>query len=274
MYMPGETMDTLNWDTMTEGALAELLRGRKTGITIGVFDGIHRGHQVLVRRIVEKKPALAPTVITFNRNPKEFLKKQTWEGDILSLRRKLTIFENLGVEAVVLIDFSVNFSRLSGREFMDLLIRWANPGYVAVGANFKCGYRMDTDAAQLRTVFGESGVPADVVQALSEASDPRSPPVSSSRIRAAISRGDLKQAEEMLGRRVEFDFTGINGELRRGGRFFGTASLGRITPAPGVYGVLLYPKGSEAGVSTQAEIDPEGILVSQEYDPERIEFYP
>lgn len=266
-------MRILEWSQFTQG---RFFADRKTAVTIGVFDGVHRGHQVLIDRIVKKGPELTPMVITFRQSPKGFLKKQDWSGDILSLDRKLVIFENLGVAAVVLIDFSINFSKLTGKEFLELLRIRGNPGYAAIGGDFRCGYRMDTDAVRIKALNGEAGIPTDVVEPIADR--PNELPgghtqrISSSRIRAAISLGELSRAAAMLGRNVEFDFTGLESGVRPGGRFYGTAAAHRVIPAEGRYPVLLYEKGSAAGIQAEITVEKDGILVPPQFEAERVEF--
>jgi riboflavin kinase/FMN adenylyltransferase len=166
-----------------------------SAITIGVFDGIHRGHQALIRRITGKSASLVPTVITFKKNPKELLKKGDFTGDILSLDQKLMIFERMGVVRVILIDFSEKISRLSGIEFLDLVRQWLCPGFVAVGSNFRCGHCGDTDALRVKALYREAGIPVDVVAPVLEGASP----VSSSRIRSALAAGDFSVAARLLG---------------------------------------------------------------------------
>jgi riboflavin kinase/FMN adenylyltransferase len=173
---------------------------RPSALTIGVFDGIHRGHQELIRRIAAENGRLISTLITFRKNPKEFLKKKDFKGDILTLNQKLVIFEQLSVDLVVLIDFSENFSRMSGKEFLGLVRDRLCPGFVAVGSNFRCGFRGDTDAACLAAFYREAGIPVEVVPPVLDGARP----VSSSRIRSAIAAGDFSTAARLLGRSVEF----------------------------------------------------------------------
>jgi riboflavin kinase/FMN adenylyltransferase len=263
-------MLALDWSRFIRGDLKDELPGseRGTALTIGVFDGVHRGHRALIERIVRKRPLLVPTVVTFRQNPKAALKKPGWTGDILSLNRKLAFFENLGVEAVILIDFSLNFSKITGKDFIDLLIRWGNPLFMAVGAGFRCGYRMDTGAAQIRALANGAGISVDVVDPVLEGPDP----VSSSRIRSAISEGDVSQAAHLLGRNVEIDVTGMTVRSRAGGRFYHTASQNRISPVPGRYRVLVHGKEAGPGIKTGVSVEQEGVFVPLGIEAERIEF--
>jgi riboflavin kinase/FMN adenylyltransferase len=227
---------------------------RSSAITIGVFDGIHRGHQALIGRIVGKSANLIPTVITFRKNPKEFLKKNNFKGDILTLNQKLSIFEHLAVARIVLIDFSEKFSKLNGKEFLDLVRNRLYPGFVAVGSNFRCGHRGDTDAVRVKALYRETGIPVDVVAPVLEGAHP----VSSSRIRSAIVAGDFSAAARLLGRNVELDVSSIVPEDRNGGAFYQTAA---IMPRPGMYPVTLYSKNAVPGIKDEVVILKDGILI-------------
>ncbi|MDR1903315.1 MAG: adenylyltransferase/cytidyltransferase family protein, partial [Treponema sp.] len=150
-------MLVLDWAEFTgisaDGCISsEIATSIKTpsAMTIGVFDGVHRGHQALIREVVERGPF--PTVITFKQNPKSILNPQSYTGDIFSLRQKLECFEALGVERTILIDFSDNFSKLKGQEFIDILKKRGNLVFLIIGRNFRCGYKLDTDAARVKAI--------------------------------------------------------------------------------------------------------------------------
>ena len=169
-------------------------------MTVGVFDGIHRGHQALIKTIVAHnechKTDLVPVVITFCSNKK----KEKPANDIQTFEEKIKIFEELGVKITVVIDFTESFSRMTGVEFLQLLQKHGNVGFFAVGSNFRCGYQLDTDAAAIQKFFTEQGISAKVVQMVME----DNLPISSSRIRTAITEGNLTLAEKMLGRQLSF----------------------------------------------------------------------
>ena len=272
-------MRIFDWPQFTAGVLRDPRSGAipETALTIGVFDGVHRGHQALINKITAR-PALVPLVITFKTNPKEFLRKKDWEGDILSLNRKLVILDNLGAAAVILIDFSEKFSRLGGKEFFGLLKKWGNPAYLVIGNNFRCGYRTDTDAVRLTSLCAEAGVKAEVAAPVLEFCSgrdlafPAPHPVSSSRIRAAIAAGELSRAAGMLGRRVEFDCAGLASTVRQEGRLYPTASLNRIKPALGRYEAFLFGKSFPQGRAAEVAVQAEGIVIPSRDTIERIEF--
>jgi riboflavin kinase/FMN adenylyltransferase len=231
--------------------------------TIGVFDGVHRGHRELIRRVVEKGPN--PTVISFKETPKSFLAPESYDGDIFSREQKLEVFESLGVRQVVLIDFSVNFSRMNGLGFIEVLEKRLNIVFLAVGSNFRCGYKQDTGAESIKTMNERGGIPTEIVPPVLETGLP----VSSSRIRTAISQGDVAAAAALLGRNLELDLRGVRpqpGE-RDGvkGSFFNTRErLHRVLPAPGQYRALVKTTGGgceETVVEVCVIVNNEGVFI-------------
>jgi riboflavin kinase/FMN adenylyltransferase len=220
--------------------------GPPISLSIGVFDGVHRGHQELIRRVVAGSPV--STVITFRQNPKQVLAPEKYHGDIFSLNQKLSVLESLGVSRAVLIDFSGDFSKMTGRAFIDLLKKNRRIGYMALGMNFRCGYHLDTGARAIRDWMMEDGVAAELVEPVMEGRHP----VSSSRIRAAVSAGDLTAAAVLLGRNVRIDLCGLPAADTGEGRWYDAASALRLTPRPGTYRVLVY--GAASGGERETEI--------------------
>jgi len=161
-------------------------------VTVGVFDGVHRGHQSLIRHICDSPHT--PTVVTFRQNPQQILKTDTFTGDIMNLEQKLRVFEVLGVQLTVLIDFSEKFSRMNGRGFIDLLLN-RPVKLIALGRNFRCGYRLDTGAEEIRSLAGTRGAEVWVAPPVMDEGQP----VSSSRIRQALAAGRQAEAERLLG---------------------------------------------------------------------------
>ncbi|MDR1306314.1 MAG: FAD synthetase family protein [Treponema sp.] len=172
---------------------------RSTALTIGVFDGVHRGHRTLIGKITAKAPELLPAVVTFRENPKKIARPGSFEGDITGFEEKLALIRGCGAELCVIIDFSRDFSTMDGRSFMEALRCFLNPAYIAVGAGFRCGYRRDTGAPAFKALGNERGIEVEIVEPVMEGGLP----VSSSRIRAALREGRSAEAEKLLGRAVE-----------------------------------------------------------------------
>jgi riboflavin kinase/FMN adenylyltransferase len=208
-------------------------------------------------------------VITFRQNPKRILSPEKYQGDIFSLRQKLEVLESLGVSRTLLIDFSEKFSKITGREFIDILRKNCRIGYMALGVNFRCGRGLDTGARAIRDMMaGEGPVtdpaapagpanPVDLVDPVEEGGRP----VSSSRIRELISSGDLALAAVLLGRKVRIDLADIPAAGSGEGRFYDTASAFRVTPPPGAYKVLVYGGDSETGIAAEISIGKGGIFL-------------
>jgi riboflavin kinase/FMN adenylyltransferase len=184
------TMQIIEWRQFIENGLP--LKEKLSSVTIGVFDGVHRGHQALIKRVVSHNAAYTPVVITFRENHKGGEKT----GNIQSFQEKLEIFEQLGVKITLIVDFTEDFRRMKGIEFLEILLKHGNIGFFTVGKSFRCGHQLDTDAAAIREFFAARSVQIEIVDEVMEGSQP----ISSSRIRAAIADGDHQLAQAMLGR--------------------------------------------------------------------------
>jgi riboflavin kinase/FMN adenylyltransferase len=237
-------MYTVEWD--------DFIHNRDTGMgrlaaTIGVFDGVHRGHIALIDRV---RSSGVPAVITFKQNPGSILNPLSFRGDVYSLRQKLSVFEECGVTLAVLIDFSGNFSKITGRAFVDLLKSRPDLAFLAVGADFHCGRRLDTDAAALKNMAGRAGIRTEIIPPVMEGRHP----VSSSRIRAAVASGDLENAALLLGRPFGIDLLDLPSSVRDGERVFDVGAAMRITPPSGLYTALVFGARSEKGIRTGVSV--------------------
>jgi riboflavin kinase/FMN adenylyltransferase len=219
-------MYVLDWQDLLKGPPAP----RPAAMTIGVFDGVHRGHQALIAAISRSNSTLElePTVVTFRKNPRLTFAPERYEGDIFSLPQKLAMFERLGVARTILIDFSHDFSRLSGRDFIGLLHDRGNMAYLVVGAQFRCGYQLDADAAFIKRMNDERGIHTELIEPVLEGNAP----VSSSRIRAWVRAGDFATAKIALGRPFAMDLE--------------SAAYVSVAPPDGTYLVMAYRHGDGA----------------------------
>ena len=270
----------IEWhDFAVNSAVSSANRTSEAAITIGVFDGVHLGHQTLIERVVRQGPN--PTVITFRENPKKMVSPGLFEGDLYSLKQKLTIFESLGISRAILIDFSEDFSKLGGRDFLDILQNRGQMTFLAVGSSFRCGFRQDMNAELIREINEAKGIPTEIVPPVTLPKE--SEPVSSSRVRQAIISGCLKEAAALLGRSFIIDLSEIEGEFlrpcprpcpkpapgsdtRRGSYVYDLRSAYRVAPDRGEYSVLMQP-GCVAG---QAKMENGKVYLSGK--AESIEF--
>jgi len=181
----------INWDELSSKNITDISKGKKTALSIGVFDGLHRGHLHLIEKITAQAPQLLPTVICFRNNPKN-------RSGIITFEEKMALLADFGIELCVIIDFSEHFGKMDGRAFIEIVSRYLSPAYIVLGANFYCGYRRDTDAGTFKTTAENLGISTEIVDPVMEGGLP----VSSSRIRKALRAGNTDEAELLLGRRI------------------------------------------------------------------------
>jgi riboflavin kinase/FMN adenylyltransferase len=257
-------MQIIEWSQFLKDGLP--LEGKRASMNIGIFDGVHRGHRVLIDRIVRHDDFSVPVIITFKQNYKKADRGQGYIGDISSFRQKSALIESLGVKLILIIDFSESFRRLPGLEFIRLLEEHGNMGFFAVGSNFRCGYQLDTDAQAIQKINALRGIPTDIVEVLME----NSYPISSSRIRSAIAGGNLREAAAMLGYNYTADILDAAVPSVGSDLSWNLASRGRVLPPPGRYPALLHRKsGLEGPLRTEALIEGGILRIPDPFAPNR-----
>ena len=273
-------MQLIEWPRFLEEASP--LGGRPSAITVGVFDGVHRGHTALIEQVISHNAVsqgqAVPVVITFMQGRhKKNGGRQEYPGDILSFRQKLAIFESLGVSVTIVIEFTESVRKMTGGEFLRILHEHGKMCFMAVGSNFRCGYQLDTDAPAIQRFNDERGVPTCILPSLKEGADP----ISSALIRSAVSQGRLAAATAMLGRPFTLDLAGaaISAAANAAGSAWDIAAEGRVLPPPGSYPVILYGKNGSADSGKPAEITVKdgNLLISGDLAhiaPEFAEFTP
>jgi riboflavin kinase/FMN adenylyltransferase len=213
--------------------------GRKVCLAIGVFDGVHLGHQQVIRQTIadaRQHEALA-VALTFDRHPNSVVAPEHAPALIYSLPQKLRAIESIGVDAALLIEFTKNFSRKTGEAFIRELVRdFGAIHSVCVGSEFTFGHKRSGNVELLRRLGGEFKFQVHGLAALALDGET----VSSTRIRNCIRAGDLDSASQMLGRSYAIAGNVIEGD--RLGRTLGapTANIdvvGLMLPPNGVYAV-------------------------------------
>jgi riboflavin kinase/FMN adenylyltransferase len=206
--------------------------------TIGVFDGVHRGHQRIVGRAlgIARERNLPVVVITFDPHPDEVIRPGSHPPMLTTTRRQAELLEDLGADALVVLPFNVDFSRLSPDEFVRVVLseRLHATG-VVVGENFRFGHKAAGDVPLLAQLgekydFTAEGVPLLVADGVT---------ISSSYIRERLAEGDVVAAAAALGRPHRVEGVVVRGHMRGRGLGFPTANLETpqytATPADGVY---------------------------------------
>jgi FAD synthase len=232
-------MKILSWEELGSG------HGLDSPIAaaIGVFDGLHIGHRELVGQVLGRE-GLSSTIVTFTENPKRILSPSTFHGELSTLDQRISLIGSMGVDLCVLIDFSGDFSKLPGRRFLSLLRENGGLRFLAVGSDFRCGYRLDTDAEGIRRFCAERSIDVEFLGAVRWAGHP----VSSSRIRKAVLEGRLDDAAMMLGRPFEIDLRDAG--FSPPGRFTPVGRQAR--PPVGLYEAAVSSSADPAAVGVEA----------------------
>ncbi|WP_141500735.1 bifunctional riboflavin kinase/FAD synthetase [Paenibacillus luteus] len=222
--------------------LSTLSLDKPLSIAIGHFDGVHRGHQNVIRQAVAqaKEAEMLSAVLTFDPHPKEVL----GQGDqyyrcLTPLEVKTALFAELGVDLVFIMRFDQEFASVSPERFVDEVLRILRAKQVVVGFDFNFGHRGSGNAEALQRL-GQPDIAVHVIEPLYE--DGKK--VSSTYIREALEVGDLELAERLLGRPYEVKGIVIHGDKRGRTIGFPTANLQfnapYIAPRIGVYAMIAW----------------------------------
>lgn len=210
---------------------------RPTVLTLGVFDGLHLGHQLVMRTVVERARAVGavPTVITFDPHPRAVLHPESAPPLLQTLDQKVEGFGVLGIEQTIVVAFTQEFSLIRAEDFLrDVVKERLQAKEVYLGRGFAFGHNREGNIELLRPVSADLGFFADEVPEVRL----RGQRVSSSKIRALLSEGKVNLARRMLGRPY-----GVEGRIEHGSERghqlgFPTANLhprNRVIPNNGVY---------------------------------------
>ena len=199
------------------------LERRPRAVAIGTFDGVHRGHQSVIRSAIDS--GLTPTVITFDPHPRIALGNNV--ELISTLERRLELFADAGAEATLVASFTPELMELEPEVFAERYLRAIGAEAVAAGANFRFGSRRRGDLELLERL-GFEVLEVEMVAG-----------VSSSAIRHALAAGDIVSAAGMLGRPYELDGVVVAGDRRGGTLGYPTANLALephlVCPHYGIY---------------------------------------
>lgn len=229
-----------------------------TAVTIGTFDGVHRGHQYLFQSLKKAAAAedLLACAIVFRNQPRSVLVRGAEVEYITPWQDRKSLIKAQGVDHLVALDFTREFASIRAREFVEMLVADLKMKALVVGPDFALGHRREGDIPALRVMGRELGFTVQVLE-------PRAvdgQPIRSRVLRKMISDGQVVDAAQMLGR--PFSLRGVVVEGDRRGRELGfpTANLalgeGILAPKHGIYATWAGFRGEKRPSATSIGVRP------------------
>jgi riboflavin kinase/FMN adenylyltransferase len=237
-------------------------------LTVGNFDGVHRGHQALLARVTTaaRGRGLASAVMTFEPHPREFFAPQAAPMRISNLRDKLGALQLAGIDRVFIQHFNRRFAQLSATDFVDrILLAGCDVRWLLVGDDFRFGAKRAGDNALLQQYAGKGCFELEQMPTFDDGGER----ISSTAVRTALAAGDLTRAQRLLGRPYSISGRVLHG--RKLGRSMGFPTLNlRIAHAhPAVHGIFAVrvrgigrdPAPGVASIGLRPTVDQQGRWV-------------
>ncbi|WP_433391523.1 bifunctional riboflavin kinase/FAD synthetase [Micromonospora sp. KLBMP9576] len=242
-------------------------------VTIGVFDGVHKGHQATIGHAVSRARELGvkSVVVTFDPHPAEVVRPGTHPAVLTETARKAELIEALGVDVLCVVPFTPEFSRLPAEAFVhDILVEQLHAALVVVGDNFRFGHKAAGDVALLERLGGTFGFAVQGAPLVAEAGTV----FSSTYIRSCVDAGDVTAAAAALGRPHRVEGVVVRGDQRGRELGFPTANLlchrYAAVPADGVYAARLVRRGHPEHLSAAVSVGTNPTFSGRE---RRVEAY-
>src|SRR5437660_6880103 len=210
---------------------------RPTVVTLGVFDGLHIGHQLIMKTVVERARAAGavPTVITFEPHPRAVLHPESAPPLLQTFDQKIEALGVLGIEQTIVIHFDKTFAQIRAEDFLrDVVVARLHAKEVYLGRGFAFGHNREGNIELLRRVSDRLGFVADEVPEVRL----RGRRIGSTRIRELLLQGRVNLARRMLGRPYGVEGPVVRGAERGTKLGFPTANIlprNRVIPRGGVY---------------------------------------
>ena len=227
-------------------------------LTIGNFDGVHRGHRRIVDRLVAgaREHAGEAVMVTFDPHPRCVLDPDHCPPRLTTLDEKADLLARAGLDRLVVLEFTLELSRWSADQFVDRLCHGFSLQRMIIGHDFALGHGRRGDIPFLRSCGAARGFDVEVVEAQSEGGEV----FSSSRVRAALAHGDLDSANRILGHPYFLDSRVEHGERIGTGLGFPTANLaitpGKCLPRRGIYATWVRVRGRWHAAATYVGYRP------------------
>lgn len=209
-------------------------------VTVGVFDGVHRGHQALVARVTAEAGArgLGAGVVTFHPNPVTVLRPDVPFSYLTSLERRVELLREAGAQWVAVLQFTSELALVSAEDFARMLVEDAGMRVLIVGENFHLGRGREGDVETLRAIGERLGFEVQTITLVAGGTDDTSD-ISSTRIRRALATGEMREVAELLGRPYSLRGPVLHGDERGRTIGFPTLNIGvsadHALPPDGVY---------------------------------------
>ncbi len=218
--------------------LATIQLDQPSVVTIGVFDGMHRGHQHLIRRLVKsaRDSGRLAVVLTFFPHPDVVLRGLSGRYYLTSPQQRADLMGELGVDHVITLPFNEEFRQIRAASFVDMMREHLKLESLWVGADFALGYKREGNTDFLRAQGVEKGFALEVIDLVGENGIAT---FSSTAIRDLLSAGDVEAAQRLLGRSYSVSGEIVHGDHRGRTIGFPTANIAtwgeQVIPANGVY---------------------------------------
>jgi riboflavin kinase/FMN adenylyltransferase len=228
-------------------------------LTIGVFDGVHRGHRHLLSRLTSEaeRHGLTSVVITFADHPRGVLHPDAAPMLLTTVDERVALLGETGVDLVIPVSFDKALSTLTAREFAVLLKEHVHMTGLIVGPDFAMGHRREGDGTTLAALGQEMEFFVEMIEPLRSGEGPA---VKSTSIREAIAEGDMARAAVMLGREYSLTGTVVKGHGRGSGLGFATANLSvpkdAMMPRDGIYAAWARVEGERYMAATSIGFNP------------------
>lgn len=230
----------------------------RTVVTIGMYDGVHRGHQQLIGAAVARAQAMRRPclLLTFDPHPAEVVRPGSHPAILTSLDRKAELVAGLGVDAMCVLPFTAEFMRLPPETFTHtVLVEHLHAAQVVVGENFTYGHRAAGTVGTLTAEGRRFGFAVEGVPLAEDTSDSGDVTISSTYIRACVAAGDMVAAARALGRPHRVDGVVVRGDRRGRDLGYPTANVESpqytAIPADGVYAGHLVTRDPRSGASRE-----------------------
>ncbi len=238
--------------------LARASPPKDTTVTIGTFDGVHRGHQHLLRRVIAKAAGadLLSVALTFRNHPRSVLSPESKPKYLTTPEERAALIKAQGIDLVIGLDFTLELSMLKAREFVSILSTDLKMKGLLVGPDFALGHRREGDISTLKGLGSEMGFWVETIEPV----EGNEGVIKSSRVRNFVSEGEVEKASHMLGR--PHSITGLVVEGERRGRLLGfpTANLSMdpdlVVPGNGIYATWAYVDGLRYQSATSIGVRP------------------